>query len=804
MKKKHFCGLLVALFAFTYPVSAMQDYPIQPVSFTDVTIIGEFWADRIETNRSVTIPTSFQKCEESGRMDNFERAARVLKGDESLTDRQVRGLSFDDTDPYKVLEGASFGLSVKSEPEMDKYLDDLIALIASAQEADGYLYTARTINPEQPHEWAGSKRWQNVKRLSHELYNMGHLYEAAAAHYLATGKKTLLNIAIKNANLLCNTFGPGKNLDAPGHQIIEMGLVKLYRVTGEKKYLDLAKFFLDTRGPGDGEYSQAHKKVVDQDEAVGHAVRATYMYSGMADVAAITGNTSYLNAIDKIWENIVNKKMYVTGGIGATGSGEAFGRNYELPNMTAYCETCAAIGHVYLNQRLFLLHGQAKYIDVMERILYNGLISGVSLDGQTFFYPNPLESIGQHSRSPWFGCACCPGNIARFIASVPGYMYAIREDNLYLNLFAAGNATVTVNGNKVEIVQETDYPWKGNIKLTIKPETGTVPFNFHVRIPGWARNECVPGDLYSFLHECSECPEVKLNGRIVPDNLIDGYISITRSWKNGDTVELELPMPVRRVVANRKVEADQGMVAVQRGPIMYCAEWPDNPDGHVRNLILSDEQELVAQWREDFIAHRNMMLISGEADAANKDEAGEVVKTKQQLLLIPYYAWAHRGRGEMAVWLAYRDEAVRPLPGPTIASKSKLSASAGKGSLKVIVDQADPKNSSDQSMGIYHWWPDNNCTKWIMMEFEKPATVSGTEVYWFDDRPHGGCRVPVSWRLLYRDGDTWRQVKDGNGYGVERNIYNQTAFEAVATDALKIELQLSERFSGGILEWRVD
>ena len=437
-----------------------RDYPVKPVPFTAVHFNDVFWAPRIEVNRTVSIPFAFEKCEETGRVSNFLQAAAVLRG-ETLKEKKMPPYPFDDTDLYKVIEGASYALTVKPDAKLEAYVDSLIEKIAAAQEADGYLYPARTIDPVNPHRWAGANRWELEKVDSHELYNFGHLTEAAIAHYQATGKRTLLDIALKEAALLDRTFGPGKQAIWPGHQITEMALAKLYRASGEDRYLNLAKFMLDVRGPdgtrGAGRtYNQSHKKVVEQTEAVGHAVRATYMYSGMADVAALTGDASYLKAIDAIWEDVVGKKLYITGGIGATGSGEAFGSAFELPNMSAYNETCAAIGNDYWNYRLFLLHADAKYIDVMERTLYNGLISGVSLDGKSFFYPNPLESAGQHQRSPWFGVACCPGNITRFMASVPGYVYAQQGDKLYVNLFVGnysdawlGQVTIALKNGKL-------------------------------------------------------------------------------------------------------------------------------------------------------------------------------------------------------------------------------------------------------------------------------------------------------------------------------------------------------------------
>ena len=508
------CGLFLAA-AFgsrsggaAAPQSRRPDYPFQPVPFTSVHLNDVFWTPRIETNRTVTIPFAFQQCEKTGRVDLFVRAAKALKGEE-LTNKQPPGYPFDDTDVYKVIEGASYTLAVVPDPKLDAYVDSLIVKIAAAQEPDGYIYTTRTINPQSPHRWAGPERWVLERDDSHELYNLGHLFEAAVAHNLATGKKNLLDVATKAADLLVKTFGPGKRTTWPGHQITEMGLVRMYRVTGKEEYLSLAKFLLDERGPAPlppGEranprgldYNQAQLKIVDQTEPVGHAVRAMYMYSGMADIAALTGDDAIRKAGDKIWDNLTTGKLYITGGIGSSATGEAFGKPYELPNMSAYNETCASVGMDYWNHRLFLLYGDAKYIDIMERTLYNGLMSGVSLDGKTFFYPNPLESNGQHERSPWFGVACCPSNITRFMASVPGYLYAKAGNALYVNLYAAGTADIDLNGRKVKVVQETRYPWDGAVKLTVTPDQAAA-FAVKVRIPGWARNEPVPSNLYTFV-----------------------------------------------------------------------------------------------------------------------------------------------------------------------------------------------------------------------------------------------------------------------------------------------------------------
>jgi hypothetical protein len=632
---------------------------IKPVPFTAVHLDDEFWAPRIETNRKVTIPYAFGKCEETGRVENFVRAAKKLRG-EKLKDDKVRGYSFDDTDIYKILEGASFGLSVKADPKMEKYLDELIAKIAAAQEPDGYLFTARTINPEKPHHWAGKKRWEKVSRLSHELYNMGHFYEAAVAHYQATGKKSMLDIATKNADLLCKVFGPGRNEDWAGHQIIEMGLCKLYRATGEKRYLDLAKFLLDTRGPDGRTYDQSHKRVVDQEKGVGHAVRATYMYSGMADVATLTGDKRYITAIDRIWDNIVRTKTYITGGLGQPGGPEGFAGEYNLGN-NCYCETCAGIGNVYWNHRLFMLHGDAKYIDVLERALYNNVIDGVSLDGKKFFYPNTLSSSGtgrRPARSEWFGCACCPGNIARFIASVPGYVYAAKGSDVYVNLYAGGKGSLKVGDNTVAITQETRYPWQGAVKMTVEPKN-EFRFALKIRIPGWAQNTPMPLDLYRYMNKSSETATLKLNGKPVAPAVDKGYVTFDRTWKKGDTVELNFPMPIRRVLANDKVEPDRNRVAIERGPMVFCAEWPDN-NGKTHGLILSDDAKLTSEFRKDMLG--GIEVIQANAQVVKLEEENKpLVKAEHKLVLIPYYAWAHRGTGEMDVWLARNDEPIKAL-----------------------------------------------------------------------------------------------------------------------------------------------
>src|SRR6266849_3522887 len=784
-----------------------HDYPVQPVPFTAVHLNDAFWAPRIETNRQVTIPFAFQQCELSGRVDNFERAAQALRG-ETLMNTKPPGYPFDDTDLYKVIEGASYVLSVHPDPKLDAYVDGMIAKIAAAQEPDGYLYTTRTINPQNPHRWAGKERWELERDDSHELYDLGHLYEAAVAHYQATGKRTLLDVAIKSANLLIDTFGPGKKSIWPGHQITEMGLAKLYRVTGNEKYLSLAKFMLDERGPNPGEkvnprglaYNQAQQRVIEQTEPVGHAVRATYMYSGMADVAALTGDAAYVKAIDTIWENTVGTKLYITGGIGASGSGEAFGRHYELPNMTAYNETCAAVGMDYWNHRLFLLHGDAKYVDVMERTIYNGLISGVSLDGKRFFYPNPLESNGQHERSPWFGVACCPGNITRFLASVPGYVYARQGDTIYVNLYAGGTADIETNQKRhVKLVQDTRYPWDGGVRITVSPDRPRA-FAIKLRIPGWARTDAVPSDLYRFADAVDAPVSLKVNGRAAALALEKGYAPIDREWQPGDVIELALPMPVRRIVAHESVEADRGRVALQRGPIVYAAEWPDNPNGKVRNIVVPDSAKLTSEFRSGLL--NGIQIVKGRAYGLAYDARNSVTKTEQDFVAIPYAMWANRGRGQMIVWLAATDAAARPTPWPTPATTATVTTSPARRNPSAINDGDDP-NSSDDPASYFDWWPRRGTAEWVEYAFPKPSTVSTVDIYWFDDTGRGQVRVPASWRLLYREGNTWKPVVTAGAFGVEKDRYNTLTFSPVDTTGLRVEVTAQPQWSAGIQEWKV-
>jgi len=612
-----------------------RDYPITPVDFTQVKLQDGFWKDWVTTAVEKTIPFSFQKCEETGRIDNFIFAGGIKEG-------KFQGrYGFNDSDLYKIMEGAAYSLMLEENPEMEAYLDSLVYYVSEAQEDDGYLYTAWTLKANEYIDFScctyhEDGQWIETSGSSHELYNVGHMYEAAVAHYLASGKRSFLDVAIKNADLVYNVcILQGKKI-VPGHQEIEIGLAKLYRVTGDERYIQLAKHLLDIRANViDHEYSQAHLPVTQQKEADGHAVRANYMYSAMADVAALTGDSAYLEAIGKIWENVAEKKLSITGGVGASPHGEAYGKNYELPNHP-YNETCAAIANVYWNHRMFLLHGDSKYMDVLERSLYNGVISGLSLQGTLFFYPNTLQhdgetpfNQGENGRSPWFNCSCCPSNLSRFVPSVAGYAYATMGENIYVNLYMNSEVTFQTRGSQLTLSQQSNYPWDGKVRLEIlnsKPAHA----NICIRIPGWAQNMPVPSDLFSFTDTQEQDFSLKVNGNQIQTTPVNGYVSLQGRWKEGDVIELNLPMEARIIVANDKVDQKAGLAAVQFGPVVYCAEEVDN-QVDVLNARINGNSNFMEYYHPELLGGINM--LEGES-----------------LKLIPYYAWANREIGSMNVW----------------------------------------------------------------------------------------------------------------------------------------------------------
>ncbi|MBR1933990.1 MAG: glycoside hydrolase family 127 protein [Prevotella sp.] len=782
---------------------------ISEVPFTQVHLNDVFWTPRIETNRTISIPSAFRECEANGRFDNFALAATRL-GHAHYDVKEHRGdFSFDDTDPYKVIEGASYSLAVNYDKQLDHYLDSVINIIALAQEPDGYLTTCVTNNCTRLSGWWGTHKWEKIN--SHELYNSGHLIESAVAHYRATGKKTFLNVAIKNADLVCRTFGPNEGqIHRPGgHPIIEMALCKLYKVTGNRKYLEGARYFVEetgrcTDGHHPSEYSQDHKPILQQDEIVGHAVRAGYLYSGVADVAALTGDKAYQEALERIWQNMSSKKLFITGGIGSRAQGEGFGPNYELNSHTAYCETCAAIANVYWNYRMFLATGQSKYMDVVERALYNNVLSGVSLSGDRFFYDNPLESDGEHERQRWFGCACCPGNVTRFIASVPGYMYAQQGKDIYVNLYAQGKARI---GN-IELEQTTEYPWDGNV--SIKVAKGSGRFAIKLRIPSWLKASPTNNNLYAYADKAANY-SVSVNGQpLYPENI--DYITIERQWKKGDVISLSLPMDVRRIVANDNAEDLRQKVALERGPIVFCIEAADQPDHTIFDKYLLATNQLSQHFESSLLG--GVIVLDGQAMKVGQN--GEVSQVK--LRAIPYSTWNNRGPQAMEVWIASMPTAAVPMPLETIASRAQTFSNRGPIQNDApetaltdswaggVNDLWEPRRSSDTSKPYHYWWLKRGTKESISYKFDKEYEVSNVQVYWLDfDHYDGDFRTPESWVLYYKAQDgQWREVEQHSPFTVSKDCYNSVDFKPVTTQELKIVAQLRKGQSGGVLEWKVN
>jgi uncharacterized protein len=673
--------LLGAALTALAAIAPQADYPLTAVPASQVTLTDTFWAPKLDINRRVTIPHIMRQNEETGRVDNFRKAAGRMPGAYS-------GRRFNDTDVYKIIEAASYSLKAKPDPALDKKVDDLVALIAASQQPDGYLFPALTIDPAHPAPGVGRERWI-AENGSHELYNAGHLYEAAVAHFQSTGKRTLLDVAIKNADLVAKTFGPTGRHAVPGHEVIEVGLVKMFRATGNTAYLDTAKFFIDQRGKphpdmqdypagpfamyNDRSYKQDHAPFVEQERAVGHAVRAVYLYMGAADVAALTSDAAFSAELDRLWADVTAKRLYLTGGIGARGTTESFGEDYELPNRRAYTETCASVGNLLWGHRMFLLRGDAKYLDVLEQVLYNGYLSGVSLSGDRFFYQNPLESTGRTERSPYFDVACCPANLSRLMEQVPGLIYSTRGRDLFVNLYAASTATASTTGGSVRVTQRTEYPWSGAVALTIDAEKPHA-FTVNLRVPSWSSGSGLPGHLYHFADAATTPARVSVNGRAVPLKVEKGFAVVTRTWKRGDLVKLDLPMPIRRVVADARIADDAGKVALQRGPIVYAFEGVDN-GGKVLDVSLA-AGPLTSEFKPDLLG--GVTVVKGHGVNAS---GGTRVLTA-----VPYYAWDNRGAGEMAVWMSAGPQA------GTRASSGRTSPQASGKTMAITFDDL-PKSS---------------------------------------------------------------------------------------------------------------
>jgi len=772
--------------ALDTPTVAATDYAVKPVPLTQVDILDDFWAPRMEVNRNVSIWHCFNKMEEP-----------------------------DDFGSPKLIEAAAYMLAKRPDPKLEEYVDQVIDRLVTQ------------LNPRltDPHK---------AVRVP------GHFLEGAVAYYAVTGKRKMLDAALEDGKVIDANFGPGKRDYISEHEGQKIGLLALYRLTGDEKYLKLAKFFMDGRGkdgyPRTGEYAidrtyaQDHEPVVKQDEAVGHCVRAMFLYIPLADLAALTGRPEYQEAADKIWEDMVHHKLYLTGSIGSIRFHEQFGSAYELPNLSAWNETCAAYGNVVWNQRLFQLHQDAKYIDVLERVLYNGFADGVSLKGDHFFYQNPLRSFGNYERFDWIDVPCCPPNVVRLLASLGSYVYAQSSDSIYVNLFVGSKAKVGLpSGSTVAIHQETRYPWEGEVSIRINTERAE-PFAMLVRIPGWTRNEVVPGDLYEYADKFDEKPTLKVNGQPAELTMERGYARIERKWAKGDTVQLHLPMPVRRVKANAQAQEDREMVALQRGPLVYCAEWPDN-NGHALNLIVPEDAKFESQWRPELL--NGVEVVTGNVEALQREgNSGELEGRPHRLVAIPYHAWSNRGPGEMAVWMPGKpDKAwVAPLPPDPIQAvrssggveKAWTGYNDQNDDIRALYDGKDPLSSADESYLYFRMRPEPGTAAWIEYEFKAPAQVSSAQVYWFDDRRF--CRVPASWRVLYKDGNAWKPVANVGPYVVSKDKFNTVSFSPVTTVAMRLEVEPATKFyktgqigppaamfldkdtqwrEFGLLEWRI-
>lgn len=779
----------------------LAQQPALAVPFEQVRFEGGFWGPRLETNRRVTIPYDFAKCDETGRLANFAVAGGLREG-------AHRGQRYDDSDVYKVIEGASFALATAPDPALDARLDELIGWIAAAQEDDGYLYTARTCDPDHPADGAGAERWSFLIE-SHELYCLGHLFEAAVAHRAATGKDSLFNVALKAADLLLATFGPGKRAAWPGHQEVEIGLVKLARAAGRSEYAELARFFLDARGTPAAEpadvnegwlrYVQAHAPPLEQTEAVGHAVRAGYMYAGMADVAAVTGDARYLAASARVWEDVAARKLYLTGGIGARASGEAFGDAYELPNSTAYAETCAAVANLLWNQRLYLASGEAKYLHVLERTLMNGFLSGVSLSGDRFFYPNPLarrdgplDPAGEGGRAAWFGTSCCPVNVVRTMPSLPGMQWAVQGDAAVACLLQPGTARLRIAGREVVLRMETNWPWSCAVRVVVEEveEGAALPFTIRVRVPNGARATPAPGGLYTY-------------STVAAEALAADWVEERVAWSAGSSAAWEFALPVRRVVAGEEVAACRGRVAIERGPLVYCIEGVDH-EGRVEDLWLPDDAELAPRWEPDLLG--GVTVLEGSGKRAVRAADGGVDSVDAPIRMIPYYAWANRGPGGMAVWIPRGPELARLPALPTLADGAKPSASHvfELDALAALNDGLHPEASGDHSVPRHTFWPRLGTEEWLRYDFAAPTLVSAVRVFWFDDTGAGRCRVPASAQVeTLAAGGAWQPVNALVPLGVARDAWNEQSFAPVTTSAIRLRVRLQEGHSAGALEWEV-
>ncbi|MBI5864147.1 MAG: glycoside hydrolase family 127 protein [Planctomycetes bacterium] len=827
-------GLCLLIQAPTTTAPAVEG-GLRAIPFTCVKFEDDFWAPRIRTTIEKTIPWCFDQCEKTGRIANWEKAAKK--------EGKFEGYFFNDSDVYKTIEAASYALRLDPNAKckgrkLDEYVDELIAKIAAMQQLDGYVNSYFVLT--------GEPKWTDIEN-KHELYCAGHLIEAAVAHYQCTGKRNLLDIAIRLADHICATFGPAttQKADPCGHPEIELALIKLGKLVAclepgragvpefesalaaklsavqdlhtrrdfggdpAYRYFSTAWFFVNQHGDSSrrgklwGEYAQDHKPLIEQREIVGHAVRAMYLYSGASDVALTIGPLAfgYEPALDAIWTDLTERKMYITGGIGPSAHNEGFTTAYDLPNETAYAETCASIGLVFWAHRMNLLHADAKYYDVLERALYNNVLAAISLDGESFNYVNPPASRGRQRRQPWFACACCPPNLARLFPTVGGYMYAQNEKAIYVNMYAKSTATFPCNVANVTVKQDTRYPWDGKVDFKVSVDK-PCEFDLMLRVPAWCREA-----------------KLSIGGQPVGNATIEaGYLRIAGKWKGETVLTFELPMAVERVHADPRVKADVGRVAIQVGPLVYCLEQADNPQG-VRNLFCEPaagsseasgregrSQPIQASRESGSGVLKSVQILKGTM-SGRRAEQQQANPSHPEIaaapfVMVPYLAWNNRDAGDMLVWIPESPAFLEPQPVAWL--KPSASHCAPQDTIAALNDRVEPESSADGGVPRFTWWPKKGDEQWVQYDFDKPRKVSAVEVYWFDDsKKGGGCKAPASWRIQAKVGDAWADVRGASAAGVEADRFNRVTFEPVDASGLRLLVQLAPDSSSGILEWKV-
>ena len=791
------------------------------MTFEKVTLEDNFWLPRLKTQKETLVPFSLEKTEHA--VANLYRVGEYLRG-KKVTER-FQGPYFVASDLFKVMEGAAYLLILEKDEALEAQMDEIIDVIASAQDDDGYLYEAHIL-PESLNNpgdaWrAGKDRYSFVVH-SHELYNMGHMYEGAIAYYRATGKRKWLDVAEKNAQHINKVFfegDPNYNggkpiMQAPGHEEIELALIKLAQVTGNKLYAEMAQKFIDIRGvtycpEGNGvmapSYAQQHQPVREQRTAEGHAVRAMYLYSSMADVVAELGDTTLNPALEAIWCDIMDKKIHINGGLGAVPGIEGFGPEYVLPNKDTYDETCAAVGNVFFNYRMFLASGEAKYVDAAEVSLYNNVLAGVNIEGNKFFYVNVLEADGKKAfnhgragRSPWFGTACCPSNMARLIPQVSGMIYSHTDDDIYTALYAGSTTVVPLAAGDVALKQTTAYPFEGKITIEVEPAVAGEEFTLWLRIPTWCGEQFMPGELYSYADNNKSKVVAKVNGQKVRTAVVDGYMPVQRAWQAGDKVELELPMPVRYSVADERVEADVNRVCITRGPLVYCAEQPDNEHAASHYVV----SKIGKQGELGSFADGILTGISYVTLPAGAVVDGEEVDAT--LKLIPYYAWNNRGDNvTMNVWFARDAETVLDAIPHTVGNvkEAKASHTFDSDIVMAVADGKQPMNSHDGSIPRWTSYPQRGAEQWVELELKKEQEIESVSVYWYDDK--GGVQLPEEWSLEYRIAGEWKswQLYNTDHYNLFADQYNMVhPAEPIKADAIRVNVKSKADAAVGILE----